>query len=150
MFSETDKTEIGVRLRKTLKAKNITVREVQDYLALSCVQTVYRWMEGVNIPCIDHLYALSRLTGVSIDYLVTGREVSGKKEREKRRKVSGETLREERSVCPDLFLYEGKNVYWGRKNNGTDRARMKRWPEKIRCIKQEDQGILTEKEQVRC
>ena len=31
------------------------------------MQTVYQWIEGINIPSVDHLYALSRLFHVNID-----------------------------------------------------------------------------------
>ena len=74
MFPEIDKRQLGRRLKNILKEKKITARDVQEYLSLSCVQTVYRWIEGINIPCIDHLYALSVLMDVSMDYLVDGVE----------------------------------------------------------------------------
>lgn len=85
MFPEIDKCQLGQRLKDILKEKRITARDVQEYLSLSCVQTVYRWIEGVNIPCIDHLYALSILMDISIDYLVAGKrrrndEMAGGKE----------------------------------------------------------------------
>jgi len=36
------------------------------------VQTVYQWIEGINIPSVDHLYALSRLFHVNIDDMLMG------------------------------------------------------------------------------
>ena len=77
MFPEIDKRQLGRRLKNILKEKKITARDVQEYLSLSCVQTVYRWIEGINIPCIDHLYALSVLMDVSMDYLVDGGQKKG-------------------------------------------------------------------------
>lgn len=74
LFPEIDKRKMGRRLKNLLKEKQITAKEIQEYLSLSCVQTVYRWMEGINIPCIDHLYALSVLMDISMDYLVTGEQ----------------------------------------------------------------------------
>jgi len=46
--------------------------DIQTYLGLSCVQTVYRWLDGTNIPSVDNLYALSSLLHVDmelVDYL---------------------------------------------------------------------------------
>ena len=77
MFPEIDKRQLGRRLKNILMEKKITARDVQEYLSLSCVQTVYRWIEGINIPCIDHLYALSVLMDVSMDYLVDGGQKKG-------------------------------------------------------------------------
>lgn len=73
MFPQIDKKQMGQRLKQIMKEKNVTPKEVQQYLSLSCVQTVYRWMEGVNVPCVDHLYALSILLEVTVEELVIGR-----------------------------------------------------------------------------
>lgn len=52
--------------------RGITAKNVQDYLNLGCVQSVYRWLDGVNMPSIDNLYALSGLFQVPIDEIVRG------------------------------------------------------------------------------
>lgn len=62
----------GTRLRQIMKRKKITAKEVQEYLELSCVQSVYRWMNGRSLPTIDHLYALSELFRMPIDQIVVG------------------------------------------------------------------------------
>lgn len=72
MFPQIDKKQMGQRLKHIMKEKNVTPKEIQQYLCLSCVQTIYRWIEGVNVPCIDHLYALSILLGVTMEELVAG------------------------------------------------------------------------------
>ena len=36
------------------------------------MQSVYRWTDGVNMPTIDNLYALSELLQVPIDAIVRG------------------------------------------------------------------------------
>ena len=58
------------RLKYLLQKHHYRAKYIQEYLSLSCVQTVYRWLEGSNIPNIDHLYALSKLFHVSIDSLI--------------------------------------------------------------------------------
>ena len=52
--------------------RGITPKDVQEYLGLGCVQSVYRWIDGVNMPTIDNLYALSELLQVPIDAIVRG------------------------------------------------------------------------------
>lgn len=62
----------GIRLRQIMDRKNITVKDIQQYLNLSCVQSIYRWLGGYSMPTVDHLYALSGLFQVPIDYLIVG------------------------------------------------------------------------------
>ena len=52
--------------------RGITPKDVQEYLGLGCVQSVYRWFDGVNMPTIDNLYALSGLFQVPMDAIVRG------------------------------------------------------------------------------
>ena len=49
----------------------ITPKDVQEYLGLGCVQSVYRWIDGVNMPTIDNLYAISELLQDTIDAIVS-------------------------------------------------------------------------------
>ena len=71
-FPIIDKEKTGKRLRLLMDFCQISPAEIQKYLNLSCVQTVYRWLGGKNIPSVDHLYALSALFGVQIDELIVG------------------------------------------------------------------------------
>ena len=73
MFPQINKKQMGQRLKRIVKRKKVLPKTIQQFLGLSCVQTVYRWMEGVNVPCIDHLYALSILLEVTLDELVAGK-----------------------------------------------------------------------------
>ena len=72
MFPMINKKRTGLRLKSLLEERGLTPGTVQEYLSLACVQTVYRWLEGINIPCIDHLYALSVLLDVRLDELIVG------------------------------------------------------------------------------
>jgi transcriptional regulator with XRE-family HTH domain len=72
MFPLINKRETGVNLRRIMDIRGITPKEVQEYLGLGCVQSVYRWTDGVNMPTIDNLYALSELLQVPIDAIVCG------------------------------------------------------------------------------
>lgn len=72
MFPLINKRETGVNLRRIMDIRGITPKDVQEYLGLGCVQSVYRWFDGVNMPTIDNLYALSELLQVPIDAIVCG------------------------------------------------------------------------------
>lgn len=72
MFPLINKRETGVNLRRIMDTRGITPKDVQEYLGLGCVQSVYRWLDGINMPTIDNLYALSELFQVPIDAIVCG------------------------------------------------------------------------------
>ena len=74
MYPTIDKTQTGKLIEKLAQMYGLSPKDICNYLSLSCVQTVYRWFEGVNVPSIDNLYALSRLFRVSMDELVVGDE----------------------------------------------------------------------------
>lgn len=57
MFPTINLKENGTNLRKIMKERSITVKEVQQYLGLGSVQSVYHWLNGISLPSIDNLYA---------------------------------------------------------------------------------------------
>ena len=50
-----NKNETAKCLKLLVKWNDLQPKDVQMYLGLACVQTVYRWLEGINIPRVDHL-----------------------------------------------------------------------------------------------
>lgn len=72
MFPVINKRETGINLRKIMDQRDITVKDVQQYLGLGSVQSVYHWLNGLSMPTIDNLYALSELFNVPLDDLVCG------------------------------------------------------------------------------
>ena len=72
MFPIIDRIETGLNLRRIMECRGISAKDIQEYLGLSCVQSVYRWLDGSNMPTIDNLYALSELFHMSIDEIVCG------------------------------------------------------------------------------
>ena len=67
-----DKVKTGKQLKQLIKNKGYTIKDIQQYLSLSCIQTIYRWFDGINIPSVDNLYALSALLQVPVDRLLIG------------------------------------------------------------------------------
>ena len=72
MYPIIDKKATGNRIKRIMDCKNISVKELKDYLGLSCVQSIYHWLDGTCLPTLDNLYAMSQLFGTSIDAMVCG------------------------------------------------------------------------------
>lgn len=72
MFPKVDLKKTGLNLHKIMNERGITAKDVQKYLNLASVQSVYYWWNGINMPTIDNLYALSQLLRVPIDSIVCG------------------------------------------------------------------------------
>ena len=58
MYPVINTKETGNRIRKIMKIRGLSAKDVQRYLNLSCVQSVYHWLDGSSMPTIDNLYAL--------------------------------------------------------------------------------------------
>ena len=67
-----NKRETGINLRRIMDAKGITVKDVQQYLELGSVQSIYHWLNGNSLPTIDNLYALSELFQMPVDEMICG------------------------------------------------------------------------------
>ena len=50
----------------------ITPKDVKEFLNLGSIQTVYNWFNGLNMPTVDNLYALSQFLQVPIDEIICG------------------------------------------------------------------------------
>lgn len=72
MFPTIDKRKTGINLRRIMDSHGLTVKDIQQYLGLGSVQSVYHWLNGISMPTLDNLYALSELFQVSIDEMVCG------------------------------------------------------------------------------
>lgn len=72
MFPLINKRETGINLRRIMDRLGLSARDVQEYLGLGCVQSVYRWLDGQSMPTVDNLYALSELFQMPMDEIVCG------------------------------------------------------------------------------
>lgn len=70
MYQPIDQVKTGMKLKKMLKAAGYSVKDIQEYLHLSCPQSIYRWFKGKILPSVDHLCALSRLLNVHMEELL--------------------------------------------------------------------------------
>lgn len=71
-----DQKATAQKIRSYMERAGLKPVDIQRYLRLSCVQTVYRWLDGTNIPTVDHLYALSRIFRTQTDDMIVFRSSS--------------------------------------------------------------------------
>lgn len=62
----------GQKIKRIMKRKGLTVKEVQKFLALGTPQSIYHWFDGRSLPTLDNLYALSELLHLPVDALLVG------------------------------------------------------------------------------
>ena len=72
MIPTIDMKATGIRLKRIMKMHGFSVKDVQQYLGLGSVQSVYHWLNGSSLPTIDNLYALSELFQLPVDELLCG------------------------------------------------------------------------------
>lgn len=65
-----DMEKTGNNLRKYAYANGYSVKDIQQYLGLSCPQPVYRWFKGTILPSVDNLLRLSELFHVHMEDLL--------------------------------------------------------------------------------
>ncbi|MDD3338607.1 MAG: helix-turn-helix transcriptional regulator [Lachnospiraceae bacterium] len=82
MYPVIDCIATGKRLRLIMKIRGVSIKQLQQYLGLACVQSIYHWLDGTNMPSIDHLYAMSCLLRVPLDNIVCGNKKSHRRERD--------------------------------------------------------------------
>ncbi len=65
-----DMEKTGDNLRRYANAYGYSVKDIQQYLGLSCPQPVYRWFKGTILPSVDNLLRLSELFHVHMEDLL--------------------------------------------------------------------------------
>lgn len=72
MFPTINLRETGINLHRIMDKRGITPKDIKEYLNLGSIQTVYNWCNGINMPTVDNLYALSQFLKVPIDAIICG------------------------------------------------------------------------------
>lgn len=72
MYPTIDMEATGKCIRRIMNQRKFTVKDVQKYLNLSSVQSIYHWLNGQSIPTVDNLYALSELFQLPVDAMIVG------------------------------------------------------------------------------
>ena len=69
-FPVIDNRATGINLRRIMDARNLSVKDLKEYLGLGSIQSIYHWLNGICLPSIDNLYALSCLFQLPMDDLI--------------------------------------------------------------------------------
>ncbi len=72
VFPTINLKETGINLHRIMDKRGITPKDIKEFLNLGSIQTVYNWCNGLNLPTIDNLYALSQFLQVTMDELICG------------------------------------------------------------------------------
>ena len=70
MYQPIDQVKTGIKLKMLLKTAGYDVKYIQEYLHLSCPQSIYRWFKGKVLPSVEHLCALSKLLNTHMEDLL--------------------------------------------------------------------------------
>ncbi len=65
-----DQVLTGANITKCRKNKQYSIQQVASFMGSESPVAVYKWERGGALPTVDHLYALSKLLDVSMDYII--------------------------------------------------------------------------------
>ena len=68
--SSINMKKTGLKLQRMSEQNGYSVKDIQNYLCLSCPQSVYRWYKGSILPSVDNLLRLSELFHVHMEELL--------------------------------------------------------------------------------
>lgn len=72
-----DMKKTGENIKRVREKNNISVRELQGYLGLESPQAIYQWQQGISLPTVDHLCALSHLFSITMNEILVLKDPSG-------------------------------------------------------------------------
>ncbi len=60
----------GVKIKDLIKAKGLTVKDVQRVFGFASPYPVYKWQNGQSLPAIENLVVLAKMMDVTVDDLL--------------------------------------------------------------------------------
>ena len=100
---ELDMEATGKKLRELVESAGYSVRNLRDELETVSLQAIYKWYNGLSLPSVDHLYAISQITGVAIDDILVSKNNEMRRLLEKSKERISKGV-----VCLDHFKQEAK------------------------------------------
>ncbi len=70
VYPVIDVQETGRQLRAECERRQVTPKELQEFLGLAALQSIYSWFQGRTLPSLDNFYALSCYLGIRMEELV--------------------------------------------------------------------------------
>ena len=71
-YPVVDMVKTGQNIKRIMRTRGLTVKDIQEFLELGTPQGVYHWFDGRSMPTLDNLYALSELFQLPVDALLIG------------------------------------------------------------------------------
>ena len=71
-YPAVDIIKTGQNIKKIMKEKGLSVKDIQAFLQLGSPQGIYHWFEGKSLPSLDNIYALSELFCMPVDSIIRG------------------------------------------------------------------------------
>jgi len=60
----------GKHIAQLRKERGLSVKDLQTYFGFDAPQAIYKWQNGITLPSVDNLLALSVLLEVPIDSIL--------------------------------------------------------------------------------
>ena len=76
VYPVIDVEETGRHLKRECERRNVSPKELQEFLGLAALQSIYGWFQGRALPSLDNFYALSRYLGMRMEELVVPQKLS--------------------------------------------------------------------------
>lgn len=70
IYPVIDVQETGRQLKRVCERSRVTPKEIQNFLGLAALQSIYNWFQGRALPSLDNFYALSCYLGTRMEELV--------------------------------------------------------------------------------
>lgn len=70
IFPTINLVKTGENILMLRRERGLSVRALQQLLGFATPQAIYKWQQGVTLPTIDNLVALSSIFGVPIDRIL--------------------------------------------------------------------------------
>lgn len=64
------KLRTGMQIRNYMAARQISAVQMQEQLELESVQTIYKWLHGINMPSVQHLYDISQILEIPMEKIL--------------------------------------------------------------------------------
>ncbi len=76
IYMSISQTGTGNKIKRLIKEKGFTVKDVQSVMGFENPQAIYKWMSGRSLPSLDNLVILSKILHMSMeDILVVDGDV---------------------------------------------------------------------------
>ena len=70
VFMSIDCEETGVRIKRMIREKGYSVKDIQEAMGFENPQAVYKWLRGESLPAIDNLLILGKILNTRLENIL--------------------------------------------------------------------------------